>query len=59
MATVVYNNPQSANYACEKLHGFEYPPGQRLIVRLDSRGDINQGPMANQALQRLNIMQGV
>lgn len=38
MATVVYNNPQSANYACEKLHGFEYPPGQRLIVKPDNRG---------------------
>lgn len=33
--TVVYNNPQSATYAKEKLHGFEYPPGHRLIVKFD------------------------
>jgi len=32
---VVYNNPQSATYAKEKLHGFEYPPGYRMIVRFD------------------------
>lgn len=32
-ATVVYSNPQWAAYACEKFHGFEYPPGQRLIVK--------------------------
>ncbi|KAF2363728.1 RNA recognition motif domain [Trinorchestia longiramus] len=44
VATVVYNNSQSANYACEKLHGFEYPPGQRLIVKPDSRGaDMQRG----------------
>ncbi|XP_071451413.1 RNA-binding protein 45 [Hetaerina americana] len=34
-ATVVYNTPQAAVYAKEKLHGFEYPPGQRLIVKPD------------------------
>lgn len=34
-ATVVYSNPQWAVYACEKFHGFEYPPGQRLIVKPD------------------------
>ena len=44
VATVVYNNPQSANYACDKLHGFEYPPGQRLIVKPDTRGvDMQRG----------------
>jgi RNA recognition motif-containing protein len=32
---VVYNNPQSAAYAKEKLHGFEYPPGQRIVVKFD------------------------
>jgi len=36
LGVVVFNNPQSANYAKEKLHGFEYPPGQRLIVRFDA-----------------------
>ncbi|KAF2893239.1 hypothetical protein ILUMI_12930 [Ignelater luminosus] len=33
IATVVYANAQAASYACEKLHGFEYPPGSRLIVK--------------------------
>nr|CAH0107847.1 unnamed protein product [Daphnia galeata] len=33
--TAVYNNAQAASYAKEKLHGFEYPPGQRLIVKFD------------------------
>ncbi|MCL4125838.1 UNVERIFIED_CONTAM: hypothetical protein GTU68_014499 [Idotea baltica] len=36
VATVVYNNIQSATYARDKLHGFEYPPGQRLIVKLEN-----------------------
>ncbi|XP_066975232.1 RNA-binding protein 45 isoform X1 [Macrobrachium rosenbergii] len=43
VATVVYNNPQSATYAREKLHGFEYPPGQRLIVKFDYH-DMPPGP---------------
>ena len=34
--TVVYNNPQSATYAKEKLHGFEYPPGHRMVVKFES-----------------------
>jgi len=32
---VIYNNPQSAAYAKEKLHGFEYPPGHRIVVKFD------------------------
>ncbi|GFG33000.1 hypothetical protein Cfor_09657 [Coptotermes formosanus] len=32
-AIAVYSSPQAAAYAKEKLHGFEYPPGQRLIVK--------------------------
>ncbi|KAJ8917529.1 hypothetical protein NQ315_005578 [Exocentrus adspersus] len=35
IAEVVYANPQWASYAKEKLHGFEYPPGYRLIVRAE------------------------
>ncbi|KAF5288718.1 hypothetical protein FQA39_LY15290 [Lamprigera yunnana] len=35
ITSVVYSNPQAALYACEKLHGFEYPPGSRLIVKPD------------------------
>lgn len=32
-ATVVYNNQQSASYARDKLNGFEYPPGEKLVVK--------------------------
>lgn len=35
-ASVVYSSSQAALYAKEKLHGFEYPPGQRLIVKFDT-----------------------
>lgn len=35
IATAVYLNPIWAAYACEKFHGFEYPPGNRLIVKPD------------------------
>ncbi|XP_059216435.1 RNA-binding protein 45 [Stomoxys calcitrans] len=33
-AIVVYHNPESAIYAKEKVHGFEYPVGERIIVKL-------------------------
>ena len=32
-AYVTYSSIQAAVYAKEKLHGFEYPPGQKLIVK--------------------------
>jgi hypothetical protein len=35
-ATVVFKTPQAANHARQKLHGFEYPPGERLIVKFNS-----------------------
>lgn len=35
IGTAVYNNPQWAAHALEKFHGFEYPPGYRLIVKPD------------------------
>ncbi|GJQ87072.1 hypothetical protein Trydic_g6831 [Trypoxylus dichotomus] len=38
VATVVYSHPQWASYAREKFHGFEYPPGSRLIVKPDFDG---------------------
>lgn len=38
IATVVYSHPQWAAYAREKFHGFEYPPGSRLIVKPDFDG---------------------
>ncbi|XP_049843828.1 RNA-binding protein 45 isoform X1 [Schistocerca gregaria] len=34
-ATAVYNSAQAAAYALDRLHGFEYPPGYRLIVKMD------------------------
>jgi len=40
---VVYNNPQSSAYAKEKLHGFEYPPGQRLSIKYDNFGENYNG----------------
>ncbi|CAH1988318.1 unnamed protein product [Acanthoscelides obtectus] len=33
VAEVMYNDAAWASYARDKLHGFEYPPGTRLIVR--------------------------
>jgi hypothetical protein len=35
-ATIVYRTPQAALHARQKLHGFEYPPGERLIVKMSS-----------------------
>lgn len=35
-ATVVYRTQQAALHARQKLHGFEYPPGERLIVKMNS-----------------------
>jgi len=40
---VIYNNPQSASYAKEKLHGFEYPPGHRIVVKYDPSHDPMMG----------------
>lgn len=37
-ATVVYSHPNAAAYAREKFHGFEYPPGHRMIVKPDMIG---------------------
>ncbi|XP_065565055.1 RNA-binding protein 45-like isoform X3 [Artemia franciscana] len=36
VVVAVYNSVSAAIYAREKLHGFEYPPGHRLIVKYDS-----------------------
>ncbi|XP_037075691.1 LOW QUALITY PROTEIN: RNA-binding protein 45-like [Pollicipes pollicipes] len=42
-ASVQFSSIQSAAYAKEKLHGFEYPPGHRLIVKFDPGHDIMMG----------------
>jgi len=35
VGTAVYTNPRAAAYAKNKLHGFEYPPGERLVVKFE------------------------
>ena len=50
--TAIYNNPNSAAYAIEKLCGFDYPLGSRIMIKFDDsvparRGGIGafaQGP---------------
>jgi hypothetical protein len=32
---VVYNGPKSAAYAVEKLHGFDYPLGSRVMIKFE------------------------
>lgn len=49
-ATVVYRTQQAALHARQKLHGFEYPPGERLIVKLSSElknFPLLEGPTSN------------
>ena len=41
--SVVYNNPQSAAYALEKLHGFDYPAGTRIMIKYDESGATRPG----------------
>lgn len=51
-ALIRYNNVASAVYAKEKLHGFEYPPGNRLGVSyLDEPSDRRSNPVGMMALQ--------
>jgi len=38
--TVVYDNPKSAAYAIEKLHGFDYPLGSRIMIKFDESGPV-------------------
>merc|ERR1719234_1539126 len=33
--TVVYDTPKAAAYAIEKLHGFDYPLGSRIMIKFD------------------------
>jgi len=33
--TVIYDKPQAAAYAMEKLHGFDYPLGSRVMIKFD------------------------
>lgn len=51
-ATVVYRTPQAAMHAKMKLHGFEYPLGERLIVKLSS--EMKSLPNASEGAQTQN-----
>ncbi|XP_054269429.1 RNA-binding protein 45-like [Macrosteles quadrilineatus] len=33
-----YASPNAASYALEKLHGFEYPPGKKIVVKSEYDG---------------------
>ena len=51
IGSVVYNNPQSAAYAVERINGFEYPTGSRLQLKIDEStgsmsGGTSMGPAA-------------
>ena len=56
---VVFNNPQSTAYAKEKLHGFEYPPGQRITVKYEGGDGYNgrQQPQQQQQQQQQQQIQ--
>ncbi|XP_050301976.1 RNA-binding protein 45 isoform X2 [Anthonomus grandis grandis] len=55
---VVYTSYQWAAHALEKLHGFEYPPGFRLIVKpiYDMAPNRRGGPFERDGLGRNNKM---
>ena len=36
--TVVYDSPKAAGYAMEKLHGFDYPLGSRVMIKFEEDG---------------------
>ncbi|CAB1328091.1 unnamed protein product [Coregonus sp. 'balchen'] len=50
-AVIRYNNLGSAVYAKEKLNGFEYPPGNRLIVTHIDDGEDRTSPVGKMAMQ--------
>jgi len=52
----VYTNIRAATYAKKKLHGFEYPPGERLIVKFEPADHHFQyrHPQLNQAYSQLS-----
>lgn len=50
-ALIRYSNLGSAVYAKEKLNGFEYPPGNRLVVNFIEDGEDRSG-----CIQHLNAV---
>ena len=55
---VIYNNPQSASYAKEKLHGFEYPPGHRIVVKYDFAAPMRASMAGGGSVGRGMLAQG-
>lgn len=51
---VIYNNPRSAAWAIERIHGFEYPPGFKIIVTYD-----DMAPRSGGAFSMANGMPGM
>jgi len=48
--TVIYDKPQAAAYALEKLHGMDYPIGSRVMIKFDEdpySSMMNSGTSAN------------
>nr|XP_057917164.1 RNA-binding protein 45 [Doryrhamphus excisus]XP_057917173.1 RNA-binding protein 45 [Doryrhamphus excisus] len=50
-ALIRYSNLGSAVYAKEKLSGFEYPPGNRLLVTFVDDGEDRSSPVGRMAMQ--------
>lgn len=50
-ALIRYNNLGSAVYAKEKLNGFEYPPGNRLVVTFFDDGEDRSSSVGRMAMQ--------
>lgn len=51
---VIYNNPRSAAWAIERIHGFEYPTGSKLSVSYD-----DMAPRGGGAFSMANGMPGM
>ncbi|XP_041866685.1 RNA-binding protein 45 isoform X2 [Melanotaenia boesemani] len=50
-ALIRYSNLGSAVYAKEKLNGFEYPPGNRLVINFFDDGEDRSSPVGRMAMQ--------
>ncbi|XP_037128046.1 RNA-binding protein 45 [Syngnathus acus] len=50
-AMIRYSNLGSALYAKDKLNGFEYPPGNRLVVNFMDDGEDRSGSVGRMAMQ--------
>ncbi|KAM6916669.1 RNA-binding protein 45 [Xenentodon cancila] len=50
-ALIRYSNLGSAVYAREKLNGFEFPPGNRLVVNFFDDGEDRSSPVGRMAMQ--------